>query len=129
MYLQKHFLKTVVELKTSSLATSLLVYLFQEDEVRYASVKGENVPIKTLHSTDNTASRVKVTLWRELTSTGDTRPGDYIKITDSIPNVYNSEISLSATSNSTVEVNIHHNNYFCLPSLCFSTFSVTSSHS
>lgn len=71
--------------------------------MHFVSVKGENVPIKTVHLTDDSASRVKVTLWRELASSGDTRPGDYVQITDFIPSTYNSEISLSASSNSAVK--------------------------
>lgn len=74
-----------------------------EDEVRYVGVMAENLPIKTLHLSDDSASRVKVTLWREFASTGDTKPGDDIKITDLIQSMYTSEISLSATCNSTVE--------------------------
>ena len=49
--------------------------LFQEDEVRFVKVRGENVPIKTVLLTDETASKVKVTLWHDL-SAAETRPGN-----------------------------------------------------
>jgi len=80
--------------------------LLQEDEVRFVKVRGENVPIKTVLLSDETATKVKVTLWHDLSS-AETRPGEFVKITDLITSTYQSEISLSATTNSTVEVFIH----------------------
>ena len=69
--------------------------------MRFVKVRGENVPIKTVLLSDETATKVKVTLWHDLSS-AETRPGEFVKITDLITSTY-----LSATTNSTVEVFIH----------------------
>lgn len=82
----------------------MLEYISQEDQVRTVKVNGKDVPIKEIMLSDETSSKCKITLWREL-SAAETRPGDYIRITDVIPHNYRSILSLSATPNSKVEVN------------------------
>ena len=76
----------------------------QEDEIKTVNVRGEEVKIKTILLKDDTDT-AKITLWRDL-ATVDTRPGDYIQVTDVVINVYNKQTSLQTTSRSNVKVSI-----------------------
>lgn len=80
----------------------MLFVLLQEDEPKKVTVRGEEVPIKTVTVEDSTG-KVKVTLWRDCADT-QVRPGDHISITDVIVNVYQNTTSLSTTTRSKVQV-------------------------
>ena len=51
--------------------------LLQEDEMRYVSIKGDSVPIKTMDLTNDLAFRVKITPWKVLASY-DTKTEDFV---------------------------------------------------
>jgi ssDNA-binding replication factor A large subunit len=65
-------------------------------------VREEEVQIKSIMIEDDT-QKAKITLWRELAAV-ETRPGNYIQVTDVIVNVFNNQTSLRTTSRSTVTV-------------------------
>ncbi|KAL4232195.1 hypothetical protein ACF0H5_009770 [Mactra antiquata] len=98
----KQALKSPVRTRVSVKAKTV-----QEEESKTVQVKGDPVTIKTVTLEDE-SGQGKVTLWRECAA-ADVRPGDFVPISDVIPNQFNSQTTLSATVKSTVQVRIHCN--------------------
>ncbi|KAJ8300756.1 hypothetical protein KUTeg_022275 [Tegillarca granosa] len=76
---------------------SVMGQIIQEEATQEVKVHNDNVKVKTIYIKDNTISKCKVSLWRELCET-DVRSGDHVSITNVVLNVFRGETSLSTTS-------------------------------
>lgn len=82
-----------------------VINFLQEEMTRKVLVRGRDVKIKALVLKDKSA-KCKVFLWRDLSCT-PVSVGQHVRITDVVVQSYNNDKSLSTTSRTQIEVNIH----------------------